>query len=60
MLKSCNIYGCSILLLIKTLLRPTLWDKKLTETCMCHQSHLTPNHIGAIMPSTNIYWITQK
>ena len=27
---------------------------------MCHQSHLTSNHIGAIMPSTNIYWIPQK
>ena len=32
----------------------------MTETCMCHQSHLTYNHIGAIMPSTNIYWIPKK
>ena len=37
-----------------------LWDNGLTETCMCHQSHLASNHIGAIMPSTNIYWILQK
>ena len=37
-----------------------LWDNGLTKTCMCHQSHLTSNHIGAITPSTNIYWIPKN
>ena len=37
-----------------------LWDNGLIEACMCHQSHLTSNHIGAIKPSTNIYLIPQK
>ena len=47
-------------MILQVFFQVSLWDKRLTETYMCHQSHLTPNHIGAIMPSTNIYWITQK